>query len=130
MKVRNGLNATNACKKIRKITYIFHIFISYVTGIFLLLPYRLRSCQTHRSVRCQSRANPHFLTCLTYDNMTVCLLWTDTKYSECAMPHLKKHSRKNSSAGLNNFTFSHSVSLRSILTVSCHLIYLQHCYFL
>ena len=81
-------------KKIRKITDIFHIFICEVTGIVLLLPYRFRSCQTQNFVRRQSRGNPHFLTCLIYENMTVCLLMTDTKYSDSAMLHLQKYNLK------------------------------------
>ena len=65
MKVRNGLNAKNACEEIRKITDIFHILICYVTGIVRLLPYRLRSYQTQKFVRRQSRGNPYFLTYLS-----------------------------------------------------------------
>jgi hypothetical protein len=94
MTVQNGLNATNACEKIWKITDIFHIFICYVTGIVLLLPYRFRSCQTQKFVSYQSRGNPHFLTCLIYENVTTCLLWADTKYYDGAMPHLKKQNLK------------------------------------
>jgi hypothetical protein len=94
MKVWNGLNATNAYEKIRKQTYILHVFICYVTGIVLLLPYRFRSCLKQKSVRRQFRRISHFLTCFIYKNMTVCLLWTDTNYSDGAVPHLKKHNLK------------------------------------
>jgi len=109
MKVRNGLDATNACEKMRKITDIFHVFVCYVTRIVLLLPYRFRSCQTQKFMRRQSRGNPHFLTCLIYENMTVCLLWTDTKYSDGAMQLLKKHNLKES---LNRFKQSDILTQR------------------
>jgi hypothetical protein len=82
------------CEKRRKIADIFHISICYFTGIVLLLPNRFRSCQTQKFVRRQSQGNPHFLTCPIYENTTVCLLWTDTKHSDGAMPLLKEHNLK------------------------------------
>jgi hypothetical protein len=38
MKVRNGLNATNAYEKIRKITYIFHVFSVTLQEVYFYCP--------------------------------------------------------------------------------------------